>query len=275
MRGGELLGRFETFVNPGRADPADDHGAHRHHRSDAAARAAHRRGAAGVPRVRARRGDRRPQHPVRLSASSTPRSSRTATRGSRTGASTPSRSRAGSSATKCRTCGCARSPATSAPSVEPVHRAYADAAATAEVLHALLERAAAFGVLGLDDLLALPTMRAHPSAAKLALTSKLPRAPGRLPVPRPRRARALRRQGDQPAGARPLVLLHRRPAEGAAAAARDGAHRAPRVPRAVRGRGPRAAPDPAARAPLQPPVEVVAALRVPQAHRRAVPAPRS
>jgi DNA polymerase-3 subunit epsilon len=62
--------------------------------------------------------------------------------------------------------------------VEPVHRAYADAAATAEVLHSLLERAAAFGVLGLDDLLALPTMRAHPSAAKLALTTKLPRLPG-------------------------------------------------------------------------------------------------
>src|SRR5205807_2133634 len=63
-------------------------------------------------------------------------------------------------------------------SVEPVHRAYADAAATAEVLHALLERAAAYGVLGLDDLLALPSMRAHPSAAKLALTTKLPRTPG-------------------------------------------------------------------------------------------------
>ena len=60
---------------------------------------------------------------------------------------------------------------------EPVHRAYADAAATGEVLHALLERAAAFGVLGLDDLLALPTMRAHPSAAKLALTAKLPGGP--------------------------------------------------------------------------------------------------
>ncbi len=62
--------------------------------------------------------------------------------------------------------------------VEPAHRAYADAAATAEVLHAMLERAAAFGVLGLDDLLALPRMRAHPSAAKLALTAKLPRRPG-------------------------------------------------------------------------------------------------
>ena len=61
---------------------------------------------------------------------------------------------------------------------EPIHRAFADAQATAEVLHALLERAASFGVLGLDDLLALPSMRAHPSAAKLALTTRLPRAPG-------------------------------------------------------------------------------------------------
>jgi DNA polymerase III subunit epsilon len=63
-------------------------------------------------------------------------------------------------------------------SVEPVHRAYADAAATAEVFHTLLERAASFGVLGLDDLLMLPTIRAHPSAAKLALTARLPRTPG-------------------------------------------------------------------------------------------------
>ncbi len=61
---------------------------------------------------------------------------------------------------------------------EPCHRAYADAAATAEVLHALLERAGTFGVLGLDDLLALPSIRAHPSASKLKLTARLPRKPG-------------------------------------------------------------------------------------------------
>ncbi len=60
----------------------------------------------------------------------------------------------------------------------PSHRAMADAEATTEVLHALIERAAAFGVLGLDDLLALPTMRAHPSASKLDLTASLPRSPG-------------------------------------------------------------------------------------------------
>ena len=63
-------------------------------------------------------------------------------------------------------------------SVSPCHRALADAAATAEVLHALLERAGTFGVLGLDDLLALPSIRAHPSASKLRLTARLPRRPG-------------------------------------------------------------------------------------------------
>lgn len=62
--------------------------------------------------------------------------------------------------------------------VAPTHRALDDARATVEVLHALLERAATLGVLGLDDLLALPTMRAHPSSSKLALTTALPRSPG-------------------------------------------------------------------------------------------------
>jgi DNA polymerase-3 subunit epsilon len=63
-------------------------------------------------------------------------------------------------------------------STAPVHRALADARATLEVLHALLERAGTLGVLGLDDLLALPTMRAHPSSDKLRLTGRLPRTPG-------------------------------------------------------------------------------------------------
>ncbi|MFP3901890.1 MAG: DEDD exonuclease domain-containing protein [Acidimicrobiia bacterium] len=60
----------------------------------------------------------------------------------------------------------------------PTHRALDDALATADLLHALLERAAAFGVTGLDDLLALSTMGAHPQAAKLRLTDRLPRGPG-------------------------------------------------------------------------------------------------
>jgi DNA polymerase-3 subunit epsilon len=63
-------------------------------------------------------------------------------------------------------------------SVEPCHRALADAQATADVLHALLERAGTLGVLGLDDLLVLPSMRRHPCANKLRLTAALPRRPG-------------------------------------------------------------------------------------------------
>jgi DNA polymerase-3 subunit epsilon len=60
----------------------------------------------------------------------------------------------------------------------PTHRALDDALATGHLLHTLLERAAAYGVLGLDDLLTLATMGGHPQAPKLRLTTGLPRAPG-------------------------------------------------------------------------------------------------
>jgi DNA polymerase-3 subunit epsilon len=60
----------------------------------------------------------------------------------------------------------------------PSHRALADALATGDLLHALLERAGNLGVLGLDDLYELPTIRAHPQMGKLKLTSGLPRRPG-------------------------------------------------------------------------------------------------
>ena len=60
----------------------------------------------------------------------------------------------------------------------PSHRALDDALATADLLHALLERAGSLGVLGLDDLLELPTIRAHPQLNKLRLTATLPRRPG-------------------------------------------------------------------------------------------------
>jgi DNA polymerase-3 subunit epsilon len=63
-------------------------------------------------------------------------------------------------------------------SVVPCHRALADAQATADVLHALLERAGTLGVLGLDDLLALPSMHPHPTANKLRLTARIPRRAG-------------------------------------------------------------------------------------------------
>jgi len=60
----------------------------------------------------------------------------------------------------------------------PSHRALDDALATVDLLHLLLERAAAFGVSALDDLLTVPKMLGHRHAAKLRLTARLPRRPG-------------------------------------------------------------------------------------------------
>jgi DNA polymerase-3 subunit epsilon len=61
---------------------------------------------------------------------------------------------------------------------QPTHRALDDVLATVDLLHVLLEQAATFGVTVLDDLLQLPRLAAHPQAAKLRLTNRLPRSPG-------------------------------------------------------------------------------------------------
>ncbi len=63
---------------------------------------------------------------------------------------------------------------------QPCHRAFTDAKATVDVLHALLERAAGFGVLTLNDLLTFPTVRTQQrhSYRKIHLADQLPRAPG-------------------------------------------------------------------------------------------------
>mgnify|MGYP003618296260 FL=1 len=61
---------------------------------------------------------------------------------------------------------------------QPSHSALDDALATGDLLHVLLERAGRLGVSGLDDLLALPKLAAHPQVGKLALTNRLPRAAG-------------------------------------------------------------------------------------------------
>jgi DNA polymerase-3 subunit epsilon len=63
---------------------------------------------------------------------------------------------------------------------QPCHRAFTDAKATVDVLHALLERAAGFGVLALNDLLTFPKIRTQQrhSYRKTHLADELPRAPG-------------------------------------------------------------------------------------------------
>jgi len=60
----------------------------------------------------------------------------------------------------------------------PSHRALADARATTDVFHALLERCGGYGVTHLDDLLWFQSARGHPSYAKVTLAQSLPRARG-------------------------------------------------------------------------------------------------
>lgn len=60
----------------------------------------------------------------------------------------------------------------------PTHRAHADAAATVDLLHVLLERASAYGVFTLDDLMEFPALASHRYAEKLKLTASLPRRAG-------------------------------------------------------------------------------------------------
>ena len=61
---------------------------------------------------------------------------------------------------------------------KPRHRALDDAQATAWVLHRLLERAGTLGVTALEDLLQLPTARGSEHYRKIHLTDDLPRRPG-------------------------------------------------------------------------------------------------
>jgi len=61
---------------------------------------------------------------------------------------------------------------------QPSHRALTDVLATGDLLHAMLERAGSFGIVGLQELLDLPKLVGHPQAAKLKLTVRLPHRPG-------------------------------------------------------------------------------------------------
>ncbi|MGD9995906.1 MAG: exonuclease domain-containing protein [Ilumatobacteraceae bacterium] len=60
----------------------------------------------------------------------------------------------------------------------PTHRALADAAATVELLHLVIERATHYGVFDLDDLIRLPSLMRHRHRARLAVTAAVPRVQG-------------------------------------------------------------------------------------------------
>ncbi len=61
---------------------------------------------------------------------------------------------------------------------QPSHRALTDVLATGDLLHALLEHAGSYGILGLAELLELPKLVGHPQATKLRLTTRLPHHAG-------------------------------------------------------------------------------------------------
>ena len=241
LRGGELLGRHRHAREPRRPDPADDHAAHRHHRGDGRARAADRRTAADDPGVPRRRGHRRAQHPLRLQlprrrtrAARLPAAGEPAGRHDRAGPPPRPRRRAQPAP---RT----RSRSTSAPTPNRCTARTPTRPRPPRCSTRCSSTRATLGVLGLDDLVALPKIRVHPSTAKLALTARMPRVPGVYLFRDRGGAVLLRRQGDEPRARGPRLLLGRRPPAGPAVAARDGAHRAPRVRGPARSRGPRAA----------------------------------
>jgi DNA polymerase III subunit epsilon len=62
--------------------------------------------------------------------------------------------------------------------VRPTHRALADAEATAEVLHGLLDLGGRLGILTLGDLYLAVTARGRPNYGKIRLADDLPTAPG-------------------------------------------------------------------------------------------------
>ena len=273
VRGGEVVGEFQTLVNPGGPDPGVHLGAHRHHRRHGRGRPADRGGAAGLPRVRRRLGARRPQrrlrhllpqgrgpaHRARVAGLPRPRHGAPGppARAPRRGAQPPARlPRAGSSG---------RRPT-------PDHRALHDARATVDVLHGLLERVGSLGVHSLEELLDY-TARVTPARRrKRHLADDLPDAARGLPLQGRPGPGALRRHLGLHPHPRAL-LLHRLgapPPDG-----RDGAHRRVGEPHRLRhhprGRGARAAPHRRAQAPLQPPLTAPGAGAVGQAHRRAVP----
>ncbi len=99
-----------------------------------------------------------------------------------------------------------------------------------------------------------------------------PRA-GRLPLPGPRRAGALRRQGQRPPHPGEVVLLRRRAQEDREPARRGPVGRGHPVRRRARGPRRRGAPDPASRAQVQPAWEDLAPRRLPRprSHRRVAP----
>ena len=264
--------RSRPWSTPGWPIPAGDHGAHRHHRGDAVSRAASST-RCSPPCVEFVGGAVLVGHNIRFDVSfldaalvPTGRPPLGIHRVDTVRAGPPARR-----ATRCRNCKLGTLAERFRLDHRPTHRALDDALATVDLLHLLLERAAAFGVAGLDDLLASPTMAGPPPGRQAAAHRPAPPAARRVPVPRPAgRPLYVGKATDLRSRVRSLVRQRRRPQD-RAHAARGARHRPRRLlvgPRGRRARSPAARPP---RPPLQPPRHPVAQLSLRQAHHQRVP----
>ena len=153
----------------------------------------------------------------------------------------------------------------------PNHRALSDARATVDVLHGLMERLGSLGVHTLEELQTFSSRVTTAQRRKRHLAEQLPHAPGVYLFRDDSRPGALRRdvQGPPHPGAH---LLHRLgdalPDGRDGRARRDGPGH--RVRHGARGGGPRAPADRRAQAALQPAVPVPRAGALDQADRRAM-----
>ncbi len=227
--GGERIGSFQALVNP--EIPIPPFITHLTGIDDrlGGSRAADRGDPPGVPRVLPGRRLRRPQRPVRLLVPEREPHPARLRPVARLRPSAPRGWLAAWSGPTSPTSGCRRCRGTSARVSQPNHRAFADAEACAEVLHGLLDLGGRLGILTLGDL-----HEAVRARGKVALRQDRPGRPPaarsrRVPVPRPRRPRAVRRQVQGPARARQVVLLRRRAQEGRRPALRDDVDRGRRA----------------------------------------------
>ena len=279
VRGGEVLGEFQTLVNPGDADPAVHLGAHRHHRRDGRRRPAHRAASC-------RRSSSSPAAPC---SSPTTRRSTSASSRRPAAAHRPRLARV----RRCSTpptwpaswCTRDEAPNCKLSTLAALFRRHHDARPPGAARRAGHRRRAArpassgSATLGV----ALPRGAARPSPPgsrraqrrKRHLAEALPDRARRLPVRG--RARAGCSTSARPRDLRTRVRTYFTATETRTRMAemvrpRRVASRPIVCATTARGRGPRAAADRRAQAALQPPLALPRARAVGQAHRRAVPA---
>ena len=191
VRGGEVLGEFQTLVNPGAPIPAFIQVLTGITDSMVASAPPIEQRPARLPRVRPWQRPGRAQRRLRhqLPAGGRRRDRRAVARvpGDRHRAPWPA---SWSATTRCTTAGSALWPAHFGASTTPDHRALHDARATVDVLHALLGRVGNLGVRTLEELASYTSRVTPAQRRKRFLADGLPTAPG-VYVFQDRRGRAL------------------------------------------------------------------------------------